>query len=91
MLEALELLASPGPDFVDKINPILDEIDAIADSVETEDGRNAILDMTQVWDKSIAVVEAGDGDSDRVKNSLIEIPKTIESLGAYCEKAQLEK
>ncbi len=90
VLQAGELFASPGPDFFEKIKPLLDKIDSIADSVETEEGRGLILDMTQAWDKFIAAIEAGDGVDDSEKNSLVEISKTTDSLGAYCEKASLE-
>jgi hypothetical protein len=90
VLEASELFASPGPDFFEKINPILDEIDSIADSIETEEGRGAVLDMTQAWDKFIAAVKAGDGVGDSEKNSLAEISKTTDALSADCDKALLE-
>jgi hypothetical protein len=91
VLEAGELFASPGQDFFEKIKSILDEVDSIANSIETEEGRDAVLDMTQAWDKFIAAAEAGDGVDDSEKNSLLEISKTTDSLGAYCEKAQLEE
>ena len=87
--QAGELFASPGPDFIEKIKPLLDDIDGIANSVETEEGRATILDMTQAWDKFIAAIEAGDGANDSGKSALVEISKTTDSLGAYCEKASL--
>jgi hypothetical protein len=88
VLEAGELFASPGPDFFERINPILDEIDGIADLIETEEGRAAVLDMTQAWDKFIAAAQAGDGVGDSEKNSLLEISKTTDALSAACVKAQ---
>jgi hypothetical protein len=90
VLEASEIFASPGPDFFERINPILDEIDEIADSIETEEGRVAVLDMTQAWDKFIAAVKVGDGVGDAEKNSLTEISRTTDSLSADCDKALLE-
>jgi len=91
VLEASDLFASPGPDFFERINPILDEIDGIADSIETEEGRVAVLDMTQAWDKFIEAVKAGDGVGESGRNSLTEISKTTDALSAECDKALLEK
>jgi hypothetical protein len=86
-------LLSPGPkgpDFTERIKPLLDDIDGIANSVETEEGRAKILDMTQAWDKFIAAIEAGDAANDSEINALDEMSKTTTSLGNYCKKALLK-
>ena len=83
-------LGPKGPDFIERIKPLLDDIDGIANSVETEEGRAKKLDMTQAWDKFIAAIEAGDAANDSEINVLDEMPKTTTSLGDYCEKALLK-
>ena len=79
-----------GPGFIERIKPLLDDIDGIANSVEAEEGRAKILDMTQAWDKFIAAIEAGDAANDSEINVLDEMPKTTTSLGDYREKALLK-
>ena len=80
-----------GPDFIEKIKPLLDDIDGIANSVETEEGRVKILDMAQAWDKFIAAIEAGDAANDSEINALDEMSKTTTSLDDYREKALLKQ
>ena len=60
---------------VNKFNSILDDLDGIAESIDTEEGRTMLLDMTKAWDKVLEAITSGgqSKDSNAALNKLQEV------------------
>ncbi|MCF8140039.1 MAG: hypothetical protein K9J75_02900 [Cyanobium usitatum Tobar12.5m-G36] len=54
-------------DNVARFNSILDKLDGIAESIETEEGRTALLDTTKGWDKVLEEITNGENAEDTFK------------------------
>ena len=68
-------------DNVARFNSILDKLDGIAESIETEDGRTALLDTTKGWDKFLEGMLNGERTEDAIK----ELEESGKALDDQCK------
>jgi hypothetical protein len=70
---------------VNKFNSILDDLDGIAESIDTEEGRTMLLDMTKAWDKVLEAITSGgqSKDSNAALNKLQEVANAWDAKCKY--------